>query len=342
MCILRLYDVAPRGLEPCEHIWGSSHLDFLLYSHFMLPLLSQISALLQARRGHINATTSEPLGGDINSKSVILGMPSALTAAQTTNKVAEGATTGTFPGCGDGNTDSASGVLGAPLGDGTPLTDFGDLWDDDFLTESAAPMRAAPSGSTKSSSTAEGGGGGDADEEGPEPGGNHNASSGKVTTGGGVAAATIASGVAGPGGALPALTLLGTRHQSGLTADGMIAYAPLDEAIVRAVEKGRSTEVKRRLYGSILLLGGVARTPGLKEYLEWRLASCWKLAPDSTEGIERVEVAPLPAGVSPETLVWRGGAVLTSLEGARAQWVMAKEWRRVGVIAARAACGFSW
>ena len=47
---------------------------------------------------------------------------------------------------------------------------------------------------------------------------------------------------------------------------------PLDEAIVRAVERGKSTEVKRRLYGTILLIGGVARTPGLLEYLEWRIS----------------------------------------------------------------------
>ena len=64
----------------------------------------------------------------------------------------------------------------------------------------------------------------------------------------------------------------------------------LAEVLVRAVERGKSTEVKRRLYGAILLLGGVSRTRGLAEYLEWRVATCWRLAPESTEGIERVEV----------------------------------------------------
>ena len=59
---------------------------------------------------------------------------------------------------------------------------------------------------------------------------------------------------------LPTLTLLGMRHQVGLTADEEIEATPLDEAVVRAVERGKSTEVKRRLYGAILLLGGVSRT----------------------------------------------------------------------------------
>lgn len=70
----------------------------------------------------------------------------------------------------------------------------------------------------------------------------------------------------------------------GLTPDDLLEFMPLDEAIVRAVEKGKSTEVKRRLYGTILLLGGGSRTRGLSTYLEWRVACCWRLAPDSTEG----------------------------------------------------------
>ena len=77
---------------------------------------------------------------------------------------------------------------------------------------------------------------------------------------------------------------------------------PLDKAIVRAVERGKSTEVKRRLYGTILLIGGAAHTPGLAEYLEWRVACGWKLAEDSTEGIERIEVTKLPLGTDPESL----------------------------------------
>ena len=172
---------------------------------------------------------------------------------------------------------------------------------------------------------------------------------------------------------LPQLSELGTRHVSGLSGDSTLDYTPLDEAIVRAVEKGKSTEVpslfppslsckpllgkrvscttchnyralpppycrlalsalpcfclvqvKRRLYGTILLLGGVSETPGLNRYLEWRIATCWKLAPDSTEGIERVEVFKLPPNVSPDCLVWRGAVELTSLKSARSMWLMSE------------------
>ena len=42
---------------------------------------------------------------------------------------------------------------------------------------------------------------------------------------------------------LPQLSKLGLRHQNGLRGDEALDYTPLDEAIVRAVEKGKSTEV---------------------------------------------------------------------------------------------------
>ena len=91
-----------------------------------------------------------------------------------------------------------------------------------------------------------------------------------------------------------------------------------------------------------MLLGGTTRTRGFKEYLEWRLTSCWHLAPESTEGIERVAVAPLPDGIEPDTAVWRGGANLSYLEAARGMWVLQTDWLRKGPMAARAAAGFAW
>ena len=111
---------------------------------------------------------------------------------------------------------------------------------------------------------------------------------------------------------------------------------------MRLVERGKSTEVKRRLYGTILLIGGVARTPGLLEYLEWRISACWTLASDSTEGIERVEVTRLQAGTEHESVVWRGAATLPKLETGRGLWITRAEWAQRGALAAREACAFSW
>jgi len=181
-------------------------------------------------------------------------------------------------------------------------TDHTDVWDDDFVQDSALE-RALPAGVTPA---------------GPKD----------LFLG----AANFA----------PTLTDVGMRHTAGLTPDGQLGFMPLDEAVVRAVERGKSTEVKRRLYGTILLLGGGARTPGLVEYLEWRVACCWSLASDSTEGIERVEVVRLPPGTDPESVSWRGAATLPLLESGRGLWILRHEWEQRGALAARELCAFSW
>ena len=73
-----------------------------------------------------------------------------------------------------------------------------------------------------------------------------------------------------------------------------------------------------------------------------RIEKCWKLAPDSTEGIERVEVVRLPRGVDAEWLAWRGAASLAGLEGAAELWITRRDWSERGVMAAREACAFTW
>ena len=73
-----------------------------------------------------------------------------------------------------------------------------------------------------------------------------------------------------------------------------------------------------------------------------RIEKCWKLAPDSTEGIERVEVVRLPPGTDPESVVWRGAATLPALETGRGLWIVRDEWERGGALAARERCAFTW
>ena len=66
-----------------------------------------------------------------------------------------------------------------------------------------------------------------------------------------------------------------------------------------------------------VLLGGGASTPGLAQYLEWRVACCWKLAEDSTEGIEKVEVVSFGEGTEPHTIA---ASTTAEVDGASLQW----------------------
>ena len=147
----------------------------------------------------------------------------------------------------------------------------------------------------------------------------------------------------------PTPTELGARHHAPPPkAVEAAPFAPLDETVVRLVERGKATEVKRRLYSNVLLIGGCANTPGLAPYLEWRLSSCWKLGIEGSkgvqavEGIERIEVQKPPRGVAPDELVWQGGATLPALGGASKLWILQQEWERRGAQAARDVCPFAW
>jgi hypothetical protein len=223
--------------------------------------------------------------------------------------------------------------------------DWNDAWDDEFLAESALVQRSGVAGGAGIREALE-----ECGDAGVPAGMPWGGSSEEVRSKARPCAFGATELLEGPRRAgaqpwltvLPGLTPLGLAHAAGLTADEQLGYMPLDEAIVRAVERGKSTEVKRRLYGTILLTGGVARTPGLARYLEWRISLLWKLAADATEGIERVEVPQLPAGVAPEALVWRGAATSVRMDAARPLWVLRSDWASLGVLAPKEFCAFTW
>ena len=53
---------------------------------------------------------------------------------------------------------------------------------------------------------------------------------------------------------------------------GLLAPLPLDRAVARSIESCPSEESRRRAWGTLLLVGGAARTAGLAALLESRIA----------------------------------------------------------------------
>ena len=106
--------------------------------------------------------------------------------------------------------------------------------------------------------------------------------------------------------------------------------------------------MKRRLLSSIILVGGSAQFPGLREMLEERLSA---LVPAEWE-VDSVEVpfwynrggclfltTKMPQGLhskrkdkelNPCHLSWRGGAILAYLESTKDHWISATEWNAFG------------
>ena len=94
---------------------------------------------------------------------------------------------------------------------------------------------------------------------------------------------------------------------------------PLDEVIVDAVRKC-DVDLRRELYGNIVLSGGSTMFPGLRERLHKELS---ELVP---ENVEIKIIAPPERQYS----VWIGGSILASLRTFQKMWVTRKEYQEGG------------
>ncbi|MFX1521258.1 MAG: actin, cytoplasmic 2 [Promethearchaeota archaeon] len=97
---------------------------------------------------------------------------------------------------------------------------------------------------------------------------------------------------------------------------------PLDDAIYSAIMKC-DVDLRRELYGNIVLSGGSTMFPGLKERMHKELT---ELVP---EGVEIKIIAPPERRYS----VWIGGSILASLRTFQKMWVTKKEYSDMGASA---------
>jgi actin-related protein 8 len=118
------------------------------------------------------------------------------------------------------------------------------------------------------------------------------------------------------------------------------SYRPdigLADAIVASIGHVGKTELVKRLFAHILLVGGSSRFPGLREAIEH---SVTKALPEWAD-IERVQVMRTHANRAPPDLIaWRGGAIMCSFDVA--VWIGRDDWLRRQVVALREQVPFSW
>eukprot|EP00252_Welwitschia_mirabilis_P012774 TRINITY_DN28261_c0_g1_i3.p1 TRINITY_DN28261_c0_g1~~TRINITY_DN28261_c0_g1_i3.p1 ORF type:complete len:592 (-),score=115.29 TRINITY_DN28261_c0_g1_i3:241-2016(-) len=99
----------------------------------------------------------------------------------------------------------------------------------------------------------------------------------------------------------------------------------LAEAITRSILSIGRIDVEKKLFSSILLVGGVALTEGLVGTLEDKVLE----AIPSNESIETVEV--LQHKSDPINAAWKGGAILGILDLNRESWIRRDDWVSNGI-----------
>ena len=102
------------------------------------------------------------------------------------------------------------------------------------------------------------------------------------------------------------------------------AALSLADAVVQSVKNCNSSdpEFSKKMLTSILVTGGLAKTPGLPELL---LAM--------VSGAARAEVDRVPGSreCDPAIVGWRGAAMASKLESTNEAWITGREWQDIGL-----------
>ncbi|XP_048873765.1 actin-related protein 8 [Brienomyrus brachyistius] len=114
----------------------------------------------------------------------------------------------------------------------------------------------------------------------------------------------------------------------------------LDKAILYSIDCCTSDETKRKMYSSILVVGGGLMFPGAQEFLQHRILN--KMPPSFRRVVENVEVITRPKDMDPRLIAWKGGAVLACLDTTQEMWIYQQEWQRFGVRMLRERAAFVW
>uniref|UniRef100_A0A667XB76 Actin-related protein 8 n=1 Tax=Myripristis murdjan TaxID=586833 RepID=A0A667XB76_9TELE len=114
----------------------------------------------------------------------------------------------------------------------------------------------------------------------------------------------------------------------------------LDKAILHSIDCCASDETKRKMYSSILVVGGGLMFHGAQEFLLHRIIN--KMPPSFRRLVDNVEVITRPKDMDPRLIAWKGGAVLACLDTTQEMWIHQREWQRFGVRMLRERAAFVW
>uniref|UniRef100_A0A3B1IEV2 Actin-related protein 8 n=1 Tax=Astyanax mexicanus TaxID=7994 RepID=A0A3B1IEV2_ASTMX len=114
----------------------------------------------------------------------------------------------------------------------------------------------------------------------------------------------------------------------------------LDKAILHSIDCCASDETKRKMYSSILVVGGGLLFHGAQEFLQHRILN--KMPPSFRRLVENVEVITRPKDMDPRLTAWKGGAVLACLDTTQELWIHQREWIRFGARMLRERTAFVW
>ncbi|XP_058827296.1 actin-related protein 8-like [Topomyia yanbarensis] len=111
----------------------------------------------------------------------------------------------------------------------------------------------------------------------------------------------------------------------------------IDQAVLQSIERCPNDELKRKMYGCILVVGGGMKFTGISNWLQNRVALKIPLMFRSEHNI-----VTSSKDIDQEITAWKGAAIMSCLESASELWLSEPEWTRYGLRILREKAVFMW
>lgn len=112
----------------------------------------------------------------------------------------------------------------------------------------------------------------------------------------------------------------------------------LDQAVLQSIDRCPNEDLKRKMYGCILIVGGGMKFSGIGTWLQNRIS----LQIPYLYRAEQLDIITNPRDMDPAMAAWKGASIMSCLETAHELWIHAAEWETNGVRVLRERAPFTW
>ncbi|XP_044256841.1 actin-related protein 8 isoform X2 [Tribolium madens] len=112
----------------------------------------------------------------------------------------------------------------------------------------------------------------------------------------------------------------------------------LDQAVLQSIDRCPNEDLKRKMYGCILIVGGGMKFSGIGTWLQNRIS----LQIPYLYRAEQLDIITNPRDMDPAMVAWKGACIMSCLETAHELWILASEWEKYGVRILRERAPFTW
>ncbi|CAH2004535.1 unnamed protein product [Acanthoscelides obtectus] len=112
----------------------------------------------------------------------------------------------------------------------------------------------------------------------------------------------------------------------------------LDQAVLQSIDRCPSEDLKRKMYGCILVVGGGMKFSGIATWLQNRIS----LQIPYLYRAEQLDIITNPRDMDSAMVAWKGACIMSCLETAHELWINQDEWKKCGVRILRERAPFTW